>query len=152
MQEFIKTWAFFITTLQKPFGLVCWGNTSLQNTCVWKCLVGHRELCMQLLLTLQGHLPLSFNIQCLWHFSMHVYRRCHPPVVTTLQWRNSVKSELGRGYKSELECNPQILLRGEGNFAGLPTFWGSWRVQEEDCLPRKEGKGFAICEFPNQLY
>ena len=103
-----------------------------------------------IVLTLQGHLPLSFNIQCLWHFSTHVYRRCHLPVVTTLQWRNSVKSELGRGYRSELGCNPQILLRGEGNFAGLPS--GSTRICHVlrvlagtgGGLPSKEGRE-GIC-------
>lgn len=38
---------------------------------------------------------------------------------------------------------------GVEGYAGSPGFW---QVQEEeDCLQRKEGEGFIICEFPNQL-
>ena len=140
--------AFLMNTHQKPFGLVCWGNTVLQNTCLWICLGRHWKLCTQLFLTLEGHLPLSFTMQCLWHFSMSVCRRCYPPVVTTLQWRKSVMFEPECGCRSQTHRNAaHRYSRGEREvLLGIPG--GSTGICR---VPGRKGRNWWFVKFPDQL-
>ena len=135
--------------LQKPFGLVHWGNTSLQSTCSWKCLDIESFACSCCWPYKDIRLC---NLACrgLWHCSVCVHGRGHPAVVTVLKCRNSVKSDLGHG--SELECSPHMLQRGEGGFAGhsqlelkdLPCSEGSHRYRRKTAFQGRKGRDLLL--------